>query len=420
MPSVRSADSALMREMNIALILQCLNRQAPLSRARLARITGLTKATVSSLINELIDAGFIREVGIVNGHKGRPSIQLELDPDVGYIIGAQIEVGMISVILSNFAAEVLWRHEEMTRELQSQDEILERLIDIISQAYRSAQRDHRPILGLGLGVPGLVDAKSGTFLFGPNLGWREVSLREILQEHFPFPIYVDNDAKMAALGESYFGSARSASYVLYLSSAVGLGAGVVIDRQILQGIAGLAGEVGHMIINPNGPLCACGNHGCWETYASQVAVFRHIRESVDAGQKTQLIEMTSGNLDLLTIPMVVQAAKDQDPVARRALEEVGTYLGLGLANLINALNPELVVLGGILVIAHEIILPIIKDVIEKRSLEWSRKTSRLVIAMHGRYSCLMGGIATVYHHVLEQPLVRAKPVSSMDEPALVG
>jgi glucokinase len=192
-----------------------------------------------------------------------------------------------------------------------------------------------------------VDVSTGTLLFAPNLKWSDVPLRRQLESKFNFPTYVDNEANMAALGESYFGAARGSDFVLYVSSGVGLGGGIVLNRRILPGAAGFAGEVGHMTMDPNGPRCNCGNFGCWETFVSQWAVFRRVREAVAAGQASSLVNATQGDLEKLTIPLMVEAARAGDAVARAALEETGRYFGVGLANLINALNPQRVVIGGL-------------------------------------------------------------------------
>lgn len=405
MSNIRSADHALMREMNVALVLECLRQESPLSRAELSQITSLTKATVSSLVQELLHAGFVREIGIhTSGDKGRPSIQLDINPEAGYILGAEIGVDFISVVLTNFAAEILWRHQESTEELRGQEEILERTIQVLQEANTYTQGSAPPILGLGLGVPGLVDTSTGTLHFASNLHWIEVPLRKILEGRFNFLVFVDNSAKLAALGENYFGAARGADFVLYLSFGAGVGAGIVLNRRILPGATGFTGEVGHMTLDPEGPRCNCGNFGCWETYVSKYAVIQRIRTALAAGRASSLTEPTPDQLDQLSIDLIVEAARRGDEVARDALRETGYFIGLGLANQINMLNPQRVVLGGALSAAHEFLLPAIHAVLQARALRWSRETAEIVIAEHGSDACVMGGIASVYRHVLAQPL----------------
>lgn len=393
-----------MREMNIALILECLRLDAPLSRTGLAQMTGLNKATVSSLVKELLESQFVRESGIDSGDVGRPSIHLSLNPEAGFIIGAEIGVDFISVILTNFSAEVVWRQKESTTRLQGEEPVLALLEAMLQEACLQAQSRGMRLLGLGLGVPGLVDAATGTLLFAPNLRWTNVPVRARLQRKFHLPIFVDNEASMAALGESYFGAARGSDFVLYVSSGVGLGGGIVLNRQVLPGAAGFAGEVGHMTMDPNGPRCNCGNFGCWETFVSQWAVFRRVREAVQSGQPSSLVAASGGDLDQLAVPLVVQAARAGDAVARAALVETGRYLGIGLANLINALNPERVVFGGTLSLGYELLMPTIREVVQQRALRWSRETTEIVLAAYGEEACVMGGIATIMHRILSQPL----------------
>jgi predicted NBD/HSP70 family sugar kinase len=191
--------------------------------------------------------------------------------------------------------------------------------------------------------------------------------------------------------------------VLYVSAGVGIGGGLILDGRLYPGGSGFAGEVGHMTIEPDGLQCECGNCGCWETVASQSAVFRRVHEAIAAGQSSSLARFKNGKHELLTIPVIVRAAGDGDLVARQALTETGKYLGIGLANLVNTLNPDMVVFGGILSLAKEFLLPVIQQTIGERSLRWSFRTAQIVVAAHGSDACVMGGVAMVYDHILRQP-----------------
>ena len=405
MGKARTGDQALVREINLSIILNALRDQSPTSRAALAVETGLNKTTVSSLVQQLIEAGFVSEIGPDKPEEtGRPGILLALDPRAGRMIGAEIGVDFISVIVTNFAAALIWHRQEQTSLHEDQDVIIQATLRLIRQAIQETGSEGNEVLGLGLGVPGLVDVASGTLLFGPNLGWRDVPLRHILGTAFPFPVYVDNEANMATLGETFFGVARGARTVLYVSAGVGLGGGIVVEGHILTGATGFGGEVGHMTIIPDGRLCNCGNHGCWETLVSQAAVFARVREKVAGGAESRLLALTAGDLNRLTVPLVVTAAQAGDPVAQEALAETGNYLGIGLANLVNALNPEIVVFGGILSLAGAFLLPIVGEVIRARALRWSVEAMQVLVAAHGFDACAMGGIATVYQQIFSRPL----------------
>lgn len=403
MMRARTGDQALIREINLSIILNALRDHPPLSRAALAVATGLNKTTVSSLVQQLIDAGFVTETGVGKNTTGRPGILLQLNPHAGGIIGAEMGVDFISVVLTDFAARVIWRHQERTDRREEQATIMRRAIANIEAAVAQARLHSLPILGMGLGVPGLVDVGSGKLLYAPNLHWEDVPLRQILEARFHFPVYVDNEASIAAFGETYFGVARGSRNVLYVSAGVGIGGGLVLDGHIYPGGSGFAGEVGHMTLEPGGLPCACGNRGCWETLASQSAVFRRVHESIAAGKSSVLTRFKYGKREQLTIPVVVSAAENGDAVARQALFDTGKYLGIGLANLMNALNPEMVVFGGSLSLAKEFLMPVIQQTINERALRWSWRTAQIVVAAHGSDACVMGAVAMVYDQMLRQP-----------------
>lgn len=403
MTRTRTGDQALIREINLSIILNALRDHPPLSRAALAVATGLNKTTVSSLVGQLSDAGLVCESGVGKSSTGRPGILLQLNPGAGAIIGVEIGVDFISVVLTDFAARILWRHQERTDRREEQAAILRRAMSNIQAAVQHATRHDMPVLGLALGVPGLVDVESGTLLYAPNLLWENVPLRQMLEARFHFPIYVDNEASIAAFGESYFGVARGSRNVLYVSAGVGIGGGLVLEGRIFAGGSGFAGEVGHMTMEPNGLPCNCGNRGCWETLASQAAVFRRVHECIVAGEATPLSRYKNGKRESLTLAVVLRAAEEGDPVARRALMETGRYLGIGLANLVNALNPEMVVFGGTLSVAKEFLLPVIQQTIAERALRWSSRSTQIVVAAYNSDACVMGGVAMVYDHILRQP-----------------
>jgi glucokinase-like ROK family protein len=400
----RTGDQALVREINLSIILNCLRETSPLSRAKMAEITGLNKTTVSSLVRELIARQFVREIGFDSSGGGRPAVMLELNPDAGCIIGMEMGVDFILAILTDFKAQILWRLREDTDQAQGpQEAILAKALDIVRQALAVGESIHSPVLGIGVGIPGLVDVSSGTLLFAPNLKWHDVPLREVFSREFDVPVFVDNDANVAALGERYFGAAQGSKDFIYLSVGVGLGGGIVLDGQLYRGIGGYAGEIGHMTITSNGERCNCGNRGCWETLVSQTAVVNRVRKAVEAGNASQVSQLVERRPERISIPIIVEAAAEGDKVARQALEETGDYLGIGIANLINAFNPELIIFGGVMSLASDYLLPAIERTLEERSLAWLRRMVRVMASSYGPDACVMGGVALVLHDILSRP-----------------
>jgi len=402
---LRTGDLALVRQINLSIIMNSLRKKAPVSRAGLAQVTGLNKTTVSSLVDELLQRQFVREVGSVTGAKGHPPIMLDLNPTAGFMVGCEIGVDFILVVCTNFAPEIIWRQEEHTDPSMGQHAILDRAKALLSEAIKRGYMEYGTLLGIGVGVAALIDQSTGTMLFAPNLGWRDpFPIRAMLQESFPGALLiVDNEANIAALGEHYFGVAQGHNEVLYISAGVGLGGGIVHDGQVFSGVAGVGAEFGHMTMDPDGELCSCGNFGCWETQVSQRALFRHIRKSFEQGETGILFQLTNGGVDPLTVPMIVDAARTRDSVALGALEKTGRNLGIGIASLINALNPELVVCGGILSLAGEFLMPAAIMEVERRALCWNREATEVVLAKHGFDAAAMGGVAAVYETILAQP-----------------
>ena len=330
---------------------------------------------------------------------------LDLNPAAGFIVGCEIGVDFILVVCTNFSPEIIWRHEEHTDPGMGKDAILERAKALLNDAIQRGYQEYSTLLGIGVGVAALIDQSTGTMLYAPNLKWTDpFPIRAMLQESFPqAPLIVDNEANIAALGEHYFGAAQDYDEVLYISAGVGLGGGIVHDGRVFSGVAGVGAEFGHMTMDPVGELCSCGNYGCWETQVSQRALFHHIHKSFERGEKGILFQLTNGGADQLTVPMIVDAARAGDSVALRVLETIGRDLGIGIASLVNALNPELVVCGGILSLAGEFLMPAATKEIERRALLWNREATEVVLAKHGFDAAAMGGVAAVYETILAQP-----------------
>ena len=400
-PQFRTGDQTLVREINLSLIMNRLHSRAPVSRAALAAMTGLNKSTVSSLVNELIERQFVHEIGVVSTGVGRPSVQLTLNPQAGYIVSVEIGVGYLAAICADFTANLLWTCNEPVAPEADQQAVLDHVVKLLREAIRQGGRampGHK-VLGMAIGVPGLVNKGNGKLLFAPNLGWRDVAICAHLRKAFPdTPIFVDNEANMAALGEYFFGAAQDHDEVLYISGAgVGLGGAMVRNGQVIRGATGFAGEFGHMTLYPDGELCRCGNRGCWETEVNQTAVTRHLRKAIQRGQKTVLREND------LSIQVVIAAAKKGDRVARTMLENIGQALGTGTASLVNALNPDLVLFGGTLSLASEFLIPVIQRELHERAVKWGAETVPVRAARHGSQACVMGGVAAVYQNILSQP-----------------
>ncbi len=271
------------------------------------------------------------------------------------------------------------------------------------QASQFIQSRGAHLLGVGVGVPGLVDASSGLLRIAPNLHWNNVPVRDLLACHFDCPIYVENEANAAALGEYYFGATRNIKDFIYLSSGVGLGAGIIMGGELFRGMTGFAGEAGHMILDVMGNLCGCGKRGCWETFVGPRAVEQDIQRSLAGGAKSILQDMVKGDLKNITFNDVLEAARHGDQTAIKALEKVAFYLGVGIANLVNIFDIEVFVLGGTLNNASSFLLDDIVRVASSNMLAPGREHLRIISSAHGSDACVMGAIALVLDDILREP-----------------
>jgi len=448
----------LVRELNKAVILNIIWRHAPISRAEIARVSGLTRGTVSSLVDELIRDSLVKEIGTGTSAMGRKPIMLQLNAGAGVIVGVDLGVNYILIILADLRAQVLARNRLSIRPDMGEKRILDVMLDGIARIMAAAPTTPRGLLGIGVGVPGLVETDHGVLKFAPNLRWKNVPLKDILQDRFEMPVYVDNEANVGALGEKWFGAGQGIRHMVYLSVGIGLGAGVVLNGELYRGATGYAGELGHFTIDPDGPVCGCGNRGCWETFASELATLRRAREAVERGEGTILRglldakclragagdtstagtvgdptfsvdsagasagehgtdagqqhttpdEMSRGTGDTaagLSVGLLVEACERGDVTAQRVLKETGRYLGIGIAGLVNAFNPEVVVVGNTIGQCGRWVLDEAAKEMQARGLSQLVRGVRIVPAMLGPDACAVGGVSLVLSDFLSLPKI---------------
>lgn len=261
------------------------------------------------------------------------------------VVAVDLGGTQIRVALSDLDGTFLRRIACPTEAGQGPEAVLRRLVARIQEIRQGIRDDD--ILGVGIGSPGPVDALAGVIISPPNLpGWNEVPLRDILEQRLSLPVRLANDANAAALGEWAFGAGRGHQNVVYVTISTGIGGGVISEGRLLLGHRGLAAEVGHMTLQPDGPRCNCGNYGCWEALASGTAIAREGAEAVRAGRSSLLTQMCAGQAEAVDARLVGEAADRGDPAAQEIIERVAVYCGVGVGNLLHLYSPELVLIGG--------------------------------------------------------------------------
>jgi glucokinase-like ROK family protein len=305
--------------------------------------------------------------------------------------------------LTDFVANVLWRDRVYFYPTQDTESVFERARQLIERAMELGHLKRLRHLGIGVGVPGLVDIKEGLLIFAPNLGWRNISFPELWEKRFGVNVFVENESNAAALGEFYFGAGRGIGNQIYLSAGIGLGAGIILRGRLFRGTKGFAGEVGHMTVDPNGEQCGCGKRGCWETTAGTRAIVRRVCKAIAGNGESRIASLCGNNPDLIDIDMVIAAAQVGDPTALECLHQTGEQLGIGIANLINTFNPEMVVIGGMLSEAGTFLLPTVRAAVDEHALPRLREGVRVVLSAHGTDACVLGAVALVLDDILKEP-----------------
>ncbi len=397
------ADQLFVRKLNTRTVSECLRLYSPLSRAELAKRTGLYRSTISSIISELIDRGFVRETEIQSDLRiGRPGMLLEFNPQGGCAIGMDIGVDYISLILVDYTANILWRKRQVTVVDGPQLEIVTQAEEMISEALDISKNLSIPPMGIGVGLPGLVDTNQGKLIVAPNLHWNDLPIKKMWMDRFHLPVFVENESNNGAMGEFFYGAAHGKQDFIYLGTGIGLGGGIVVDGKLFKGSKGFAGEIGHTLLYKGGEHCGCGNNGCWETYVGPRYILRKIKQMLENGQRSVISDLVDGDFNNLDMDVVIEAAKKWDRIALETLNEIGIHLGRGVSNLINTFNPELIVMGGALSPISPWLIPIMQESIQRNVLPPLLDNLNIVPSQLGQDSNVMGAVALVLDNVLRE------------------
>lgn len=371
-----TGDQTLIKRMNKSLVLDTIIEREPVSRSEIAARLGLNKATVSSLVAEWIGEQLVLETGLGASSGGRKPIMLLFRKQAGYAIGVDLGVNFISAVLTDLSGAVVARERRRLR-AAAPDEAAAAVADVARMlAARAPSHDEAPygVIGVGLGVPGIVD-DAGVVLTAPNFGWRDIPLRDMLEAELGLRVAIDNEANVGAVGEKQFGSGRDASDIVYISAGVGLGAGLIVAHKLYRGASGFSGEIGHMTIQADGGRpCSCGSAGCWEMYASELAL------AARDGSAPEQRELES----------VMERAEAGDETARAQLAGIGRYLGIGIAAALNAFNPEMIIVGNRLALARPWLEHSLREAAERHALSHHLRRARIEFASLGLDSAALG------------------------------
>jgi predicted NBD/HSP70 family sugar kinase len=379
-----------MRRRNLARVMHAVRAEGSLSRAAVASRIGLTRAAVSTLVDELIRTGLLEELGPERpGRVGRPGSALAVSGRGPTGIGAEIGVDHLAVCAVDLRGEVRARAvRHGTNRGRSPGPVVGELTELLHQVVAAAEVEGLWPAGLAVAVPGLVARDARTVVRAPNLEWQDVDLGALLPGEYP--LTVDNEANFGGLAELWLGTDTPRDF-LHVSAEIGIGAALVVDGALLRGTRGFAGELGHVPVHPDGPACVCGGRGCLEQYAGEEAVLR--AAGLEPGEDR--------------VGLLAGRAADGDPDVRRALRDAGTSLGIALTGALNLLDPESIVLGGALAGLAPWLLPSLETELSRRTAGPARPVS---VSRLGPEGPLLGAAHSVVRAVLDDPAAVAERV----------
>ncbi len=382
----------MLRGINRGMILNIIREKQPISRINIARLTGLNKSTVSSIISELLKDDLIFEEVNEDQNVGRNPINLSLKLGKYYVGAINIDSSLTRFAVADIDGSVKGTSSFET-ESKEQNKFIEKCAAEILRLCKNHGISR--LEGLGVSVAGIVDSEKLTVNFAPNLGWEDFNIGALLKEKLPQVknISVGNDAKSSALAELWFGSHElDLSNFVFLSIGQGIGSGIVVENKLLNGEFQASGEFGHMIIYEGGELCTCGNNGCWEAYASDRAIVK------------RYIEKKPGKIDHsvdFIAQDIIDLAKKNDAVAIEILKQTGYYLGLGIANIIKAIDPHAIIIGGKITQVWDIIYPEIMTIVKQRAYFGKKKNIKILPTTLTTLPRLMGAATLAIEEIFD-------------------
>ncbi len=382
-------------EMNRSAIVRILQQNEMCSRAEVAKMMGLTQASITKLVGSLIDMGIVSEVGIVKGNGNRRSIGLRLNAEKNLVIGVKFSRHVFAIGVFDISGKLYTQQETE----YSLTDFAEDVIASMKSQIHELLKKYENVVAIGLAVPGPYLRKEGTIAMVTRMpNWSTVNFIDEFKHEFDKPVFIEQDANAGALAEWWFGNhGRPLNSLAYFLAGEGVGSGIVDHDRLLLGNLGIASEVGHISIDYNGPVCECGNRGCLELYSSTMALLKRAEKELP-----ELFEKPYENRTQIC-HRIFDAARAGDKKALKLVEEIAEYLGYGCVTLINAYDPEIIVIGDSIAAADELLLPTINKIVKERTLEAISSHVKIEISKLSIDPTLYGAAAIATDRVLRKP-----------------
>jgi glucokinase-like ROK family protein len=398
------ADKSMINILNKQKILNYIRYNGASGRAEIARNVGLSIPTVMNISQAFIDQGIIQEVGLGESSGGKPPMLLDFIPEAYYSIGVDVGATKVTTILVDCNAHIIYKKVYRSKRGRSKDVILRYITDIVEETLAAAKESsigEEKIIGIGIGMPGLIDARSGEVLFSPDFGLENMHIIAAIEKHFGKRTCIENVSRATAVGEKYYGICKDTENFMCVSLGYGIGAALVLNGQLYKGYCGFAGEFGHIVMDVNGPQCDCGCCGCLEAISSGNAIARTAKESIQSGAQTTILELAEGNLDAIEAKTVFDAARSGDFLALEIIGNATEYLAIALAGMITMLDLEFVVLSGGITHAGDFLIERLANSVYRHKMRTIGLRTKIVVSEFGSDAAAIGAASLILNRWIE-------------------
>jgi predicted NBD/HSP70 family sugar kinase len=404
-------------ERDKAVIQAVIRNFGPLSRVRVNELTHLRRTTISQLVAELLSEGKLVVDGPADNPLGRKQIRLRLNEEWGSVIGIDFDPDLVVAAVMDLRPRIRAAVKEVTCLGGGIEGLVRQLISCTHRAIKQSGAEALRLIGIGIGDPGLVNSQEGVTVMSSQIGfWKQVPLKRIFEDEFGVPCLLGDNTRTKTLAERVVGAGEMADEMIYIEYGRGIGAGIVVGGKVLEGHRRSSGEFGHTHVIENGPACTCGSFGCLEAIAGASALEARVRKAIQEGATSKLMELVDGDLNKITPWAALKAASMGDKTCAMIVEEIGKYLGLGVANLVNLFNPQLIVLDERLELAGPGLLEQIIRIVKRQALTYATDDLTFRLGRLGAEVGVLGAGLLVVEKLFEIPALR--PPRFMIEPRL--
>lgn len=400
-----AANKDLIRAINRFVILHCIRVNERISRVDISKSTGLSQASVTGITAQLLAEGLLLEKEAGESMGGRRPVLLALNPDGAYTVGVYLSITKLSVVLVNLQADIVSsRIVALKNQAFAPEKMADKIVRAVQACIWEADYSKGQIAGIGIALPGLVDSTSGMLRYLPNYQWEDVNLQELVRSRMDHNVYIENSANALAVSEQWFGEGRGVDNFIVVTLENGVGLGIVINGQLYRGQKGIAGEFGHTIVEPGGPLCRCGLKGCLEAIVGNNAIIREALLAAKAGK------WKPKNPKKITIEEIIDAADNGHLSLQKIFARAGRVLGIGILNLIRIFNPDKIIISGSGVAAGALIFESMYHTLARHQSPKTKSDSQIVIHNWDHLDYARGAGSFVLQEVYKSPANRVVPI----------